>query len=206
MAKNNNLTDFVTDIADTIRDKVGLPTTTKINPQNFGSVIAENPNLTLVYTQTDRITTNGGDFTVDLNGVPDVTNVLPYSGTGNDAENLMYAYVFVVELKATAINAELNYEVSPLSSVNWAFKHGTFAESATQTVSFGIVDNLCYPQGGGSEIIRGTLTPIGGWVGGFAEGQSCTVTTKVYRLSVGTPDLGRKNPLALSTCKGVPQQ
>ena len=38
MAKNNNLTDFLTDIADAIRAKKG--TTGKINPQNFSSEIA----------------------------------------------------------------------------------------------------------------------------------------------------------------------
>lgn len=38
MAKNNNLTDFLTDVADAIRAKKG--TTGKINPQNFSSEIA----------------------------------------------------------------------------------------------------------------------------------------------------------------------
>ena len=38
MAKNNNLTDFLTDVADAIRAKKG--TTAKINPQNFSSEIA----------------------------------------------------------------------------------------------------------------------------------------------------------------------
>lgn len=38
MAKNNNLTDFLTDIANTIRTQKG--TTAKINPQNFSSEIA----------------------------------------------------------------------------------------------------------------------------------------------------------------------
>lgn len=37
MAKNNNLTDFLTDVANTIRTKKG--TTGKINPQNFSSEI-----------------------------------------------------------------------------------------------------------------------------------------------------------------------
>ena len=37
MAKNNNLTDFLTDIADTIREENG--TTELINPQDFGSKI-----------------------------------------------------------------------------------------------------------------------------------------------------------------------
>ena len=38
MAKNNNLTDFLTDVADAIRSKKG--TTEKINPQDFSSEIA----------------------------------------------------------------------------------------------------------------------------------------------------------------------
>lgn len=38
MAKDNNLTDFLTDIADTIREKKG--TTDKINPQDFSNEIA----------------------------------------------------------------------------------------------------------------------------------------------------------------------
>lgn len=37
MAKTNNLTDFLTDVADGIRAKKG--TTAKINPQNFRSEI-----------------------------------------------------------------------------------------------------------------------------------------------------------------------
>ena len=39
MAKNNNLTDFVTDLADTIRDKTGITGT--INPQNFSTTISD---------------------------------------------------------------------------------------------------------------------------------------------------------------------
>ena len=38
MAKNNNLTDFLTDTANAIRTKKG--TTAKINPQDFSSEIA----------------------------------------------------------------------------------------------------------------------------------------------------------------------
>ena len=41
MAKNNNLTDFLTDVADAIRTKKG--TTAKINPQDFSSEIASIP-------------------------------------------------------------------------------------------------------------------------------------------------------------------
>ena len=41
MAKNNNLTDFLTDVADAIRTKKG--TTAKINPQDFSNEIASIP-------------------------------------------------------------------------------------------------------------------------------------------------------------------
>ena len=41
MAKNNNLTDFLTDVANAIRAKKG--TTAKINPQDFSSEIASIP-------------------------------------------------------------------------------------------------------------------------------------------------------------------
>lgn len=41
MAKNNNLTDFLTDIANALRTKKG--TTEKINPQDFSSEIASIP-------------------------------------------------------------------------------------------------------------------------------------------------------------------
>jgi hypothetical protein len=49
MAKNDNLTDFLTDVADAIRAKKG--TTAKINPQNFSREIAS-------------ISTGGGDIPV----------------------------------------------------------------------------------------------------------------------------------------------
>lgn len=41
MAKNNNLTDFLTDVANAIREKKG--TTEKINPQDFANEIANLP-------------------------------------------------------------------------------------------------------------------------------------------------------------------
>ncbi len=40
MAKNNNLTDFVTDLANTIRSKKGYAASKKINPQDFSTEIA----------------------------------------------------------------------------------------------------------------------------------------------------------------------
>lgn len=43
MPKNNNLTDFVTDLANEIRAKENVPTTRKINPQDFSDHIAAFP-------------------------------------------------------------------------------------------------------------------------------------------------------------------
>ena len=65
MAKNNNLTDFLTDVADAIRAKKG--TTAKINPQDFSSEIAS-------------ISTGGGGGTSVAVSMSDV-NFYDYDGT-----------------------------------------------------------------------------------------------------------------------------
>ena len=39
MAKNNNVTDYLTDLAGAIRTKKGYPASQKINPQNFADEI-----------------------------------------------------------------------------------------------------------------------------------------------------------------------
>lgn len=43
MSKSNNLTDFLTDLADGIRTKKGYSSATKINPQNFRSEVESIP-------------------------------------------------------------------------------------------------------------------------------------------------------------------
>ena len=57
MAKNNNLTDFLTDLANTIRTKKGYASTVKLNPQNFSSEISSISTST-PGTWSDYITTN----------------------------------------------------------------------------------------------------------------------------------------------------
>ncbi len=69
MAKNNNLTDFLTDVADAIRAKKG--TTAKINPQNFSSEIAS-------------IQTGGGSSITPAK--PNDVNFYDYDGT------ILYSY------------------------------------------------------------------------------------------------------------------
>lgn len=70
MAKNDNLTDFLTDVANAIRAKKG--TTAKINPQDFSSEIAS-------------IESGGGSATVVALASKDV-NFLDYDGT------ILYSY------------------------------------------------------------------------------------------------------------------
>ena len=45
MAKNNNLTDFVRDLADGFREKLGWQSTDKINPQDFRDFIEHSPSV-----------------------------------------------------------------------------------------------------------------------------------------------------------------
>lgn len=45
MAKNNNLTDFVRDLADGFREKLGWQSTDKINPQDFRDFVAHSPSV-----------------------------------------------------------------------------------------------------------------------------------------------------------------
>ena len=45
MAKNNNLTDFVRDLADGFREKLGWLSTDKINPQDFRDYIDHSPSV-----------------------------------------------------------------------------------------------------------------------------------------------------------------
>lgn len=58
MAKNNNLTDFLTDIANHFRDKLGLPSTSKINPQNFSDYIDAMPHLVDISEQFPGMAVN----------------------------------------------------------------------------------------------------------------------------------------------------
>lgn len=68
MAKTNNLTDFLTDVADAIRDKKG--TTAKINPQDFSSEIKsiEGGGTTKGYVTTfeGRSLAPGEDYNIEL--------------------------------------------------------------------------------------------------------------------------------------------
>lgn len=59
MSKENNLGDFLLDIADAIRERNGI--TEKINPQNFAELIREG-SLPSSYTQLECIISNGSQY------------------------------------------------------------------------------------------------------------------------------------------------
>lgn len=95
MAKNNNLTDFLTDLADGIRAKKG--TTGTINPQNFRSEIASietaKPTQTKTVTptkSTQKATPDSGYVLseVTVNPIPD-DYIIP-SGSQNITANGTY--------------------------------------------------------------------------------------------------------------------
>ena len=56
MAKNDNLQDFVTDIADTLRGALKKDSTHKINPQEFSGIITEIANGSTIETEDITIT------------------------------------------------------------------------------------------------------------------------------------------------------
>lgn len=55
MAKNNNLTDFVRDLADGFREKLGWPSRDKINPQDFRDFIDNSPSVGTLTTGLESL-------------------------------------------------------------------------------------------------------------------------------------------------------
>ena len=105
MAKNNNLTDFLTDVADAIRAKKG--TTAKINPQDFSSEIAS-------------ISTGGGDTPTPDTPTPD----MPVIGDGKT-----YLYIKIAEKGRMTVPLYFTQTVANGVAIDWG------DGSATQTLS-----------------------------------------------------------------------
>ena len=126
MAKNNNLTDFLTDIANTIRTKKG--TTGAINPQNFSSEI-ESIETGITPTGTIEITSNGEkDVTNYAKANVNITNQNPYIVATPDLmpNYLTSAYEdnYVKYVGTTDENYEKNavYQVYQYAQGNFSFR------------------------------------------------------------------------------------
>lgn len=117
MAKTNNLKDFLTDIADTIRAKKG--TTALINPQDFSNEIAsiEGGGTSNVYTYQDRI-----DETKDCSSL-----FRSYTGTNDIAKGLNTAGVtsmlnmFDGCNNVTSLDLS-SFNTSDVTNMNYMFK------------------------------------------------------------------------------------
>lgn len=101
MAKNNNLTDFVRDLADGFREKLGWPSTDKINPQDFRDFIEHSPSV-------GTLTTGLESLNITKTIVNDVEQIYP----GSDIETSFYfdestgTQLFpLIQFQITAIDA-----------------------------------------------------------------------------------------------------
>lgn len=104
MAKNNNLTDFLTDLANAIRAKKGYASTVKLNPQNFSSEISSISTPT-PGTWSDYITINSN------NGVPLVKTSGTFSTSDKlDSINVNAANMSTINLTNGGIIATINVD------------------------------------------------------------------------------------------------
>lgn len=98
MAKNNNLTDFVTDIADAIRAK--CKTTGTINPQDFSAFVGGMPFFKFLRTEDLTTTADTGKvlplsyYQVYVKGEVYLTNDNGLTTTGEDSYGMVIANGF----------------------------------------------------------------------------------------------------------------
>ena len=111
MAKNNNLTDLLTDVANAIREKKG--TTAKINPQDFSSEIAS-------------ISTGGGDTPTPDTPTPDI----PVIGDGKS-----YLYINIAEKGRMTVPLYFSQTVANGVTIDWGDGSATHTLSGTGNVN-----------------------------------------------------------------------
>lgn len=120
MAKNDNLKDFLTDVANAIRNKKG--TTALINPQDFSNEIKD---FTILKSQVKRMSiTSNGTVTISpdsgYNGLSSVvitTNVESSGGTGGTGTRVSKGDVTFYDYDGTILYSYSKSEFLNLSSL-----------------------------------------------------------------------------------------
>lgn len=115
MAKNNNLTDFLVDVADSIRTKKGYASTVKINPQNFSTEIAsivssKNQNkIVTPTTSTQYIIADTGYTglgTVTVNAMPTTTLSSSFHYADSQSNGIILSAGYTSEHNLLGINLD----------------------------------------------------------------------------------------------------
>ena len=173
MAKNNNLTDFVTDIADTIRAKCKI--TGKINPQDFSAFVGGMPFFKFRET-ADITATAGAGVELPLSysetyikGYVYLTNDNGLTETGEDSYGMVIANGFSSDPLFTINNTTDRIEIS---GYNWA-------------VAANFIGFLSDPSNNGQTLIEA------GW----------HLKIDIYEMRIGNPD-GKNTKIKLNGATG----
>lgn len=116
MAKNNNLTDFVADLADAIRAKCKI--TGKINPQDFSAFVSGMPFFKFLQTEDITVTADTGAqlplsySQTYIKGYVYLTNDNGLTETGEDSYGMVIANGFSSDPLFTINNTIDRIEIS----------------------------------------------------------------------------------------------
>lgn len=190
MAKNNNLTDFLTDIAETIRGIKGTSSTSKINPQKFSDEIKSmvGGNASAVHILSPMSAYVNGELVNGTMQMQELATPTVTVGPGPDTKSL----------SITATNNQ--------SSSKYIYETDATVKSVTKTVTAGIragtnnkiVDVSCDDNSIGIEIP--TTTRAGTTISGTADDTANTITITASN-DQGTGWVTGSNQTASTTVK-----
>ena len=155
MAKNNNLSDFLTDVADSIRRKKG--TTEKINPQDFSDEIDNlSGGIEGVSVADGKLKISDTNMPIEISGSDEEIEI-KYStqqqkikiGTYSDvylSDETLYNVITAPNLEPENIAKDVN-----ILGVVGTFEGGTNTSDATATASDILVGKTAYGKDGKME-------------------------------------------------------